>query len=175
MLVTIAVMGRDSQDVTLNDGATLLEALQFAQIDPDTINDARRGGQSITLSTTLANGDTVLVYTGGSKKMSGGNEDAATTAPHKGFVLATFDVIHEGETPRSGNGVPVEGTKVLDVALWYAKSKGIGLASLKAVLVDGVEKAYADTAVDGKYTLVLKKNEACHNDCVAEFDDDEDW
>lgn len=171
MIVTIAIMGKDASDVTLSEGATLFEALQLANVDPGTVIDAKRMGQVIVLSTQLSDGDEVMVFTGTSKKMDGGSEDVV---PHKGYVKANFDVIYEGETAKSENGVPVEGTKVLDIALWYAKSKGINLTALKSVLVDGVETPFTADAVDGRYTLVLKRSCQSSHDCDDEFDE-EDW
>lgn len=192
MLVTIVVMSKDLTEVSLDEGATLMEALVKASITPESVNDAKRNGVSLSLSSELRDGDSILVFTGSSKKITGGldcgsgwsvtcnSQNCLSTqgcfgancsdgTQHPGFVVATFNTITEGETPRKGGGIPVEGTKVLDIAMIHAKAKNIPLMSLSKVLVNWEEKKFTDYATDGEYTLVLKRNDVDYG-----YDDDDD-
>lgn len=58
IIVKVAVVGSRTEEVTLNDGAKVSEALQIAGKSADNL-DIRIDGNAATTNTTLKNGDII--------------------------------------------------------------------------------------------------------------------
>jgi sulfur carrier protein ThiS len=71
MRINIAILNQNLRTVEVAEGATVLQALQAAELDANRVSEIKRNATVISQGTVLNDGDTILVVQG---KIQGGND-----------------------------------------------------------------------------------------------------
>ena len=166
--VSIAKLGNPIQEVEVSDVATVMEALKAASYNLDSVLSVKRNGTSVSMDTSLSDGDVLLVS---QDKIKGGVEDEVAPEATWTAIKVSFDVIVEGETS-SNQLLFMDNQSAFEVIKTVLHGKGISMNHFKELrTVEGVKLGLDTKLVDGtKYVIVLEKPN--HRDEEDEGDDD---
>lgn len=168
MIVSIAKLGSSIQDVTVNEWATVMDALRTAGYSLDAVLSVKRNGQVVSMDTALTDGDVLMVS---QDKVKGGSDDEPT---EEKMIRLGFTVEKEVKSQSSNNGqMAFLNTQTpFEVIKTVLNSKGISMNYFKRLEdVNGNNVWLGTQLQDGwQYKIIVWDIE---ND--SEEEENEDW
>lgn len=152
--VSIAKLGNPIQEVSVAEGANVMDALRLAGYNLDAVLSVKRNGSLVAMDTSLSNGDVLLVS---QDKIKGGSENVAEAQSEGNPIKLTFDVT----TDNKPTGVAMlfyDNMSAFEIVKTVLHNKGVSMNYFKELREGGTKLGLDTKLVDGgNYTIVLEK------------------
>ena len=125
--VSIAKLGTSIQTVDVAINSTVMTALRKAGYNLDEVQSIKRNGTVVTMDTTLAHEDTILVSIG---KIKGGNEGDDTEG---NVIKLAFSIEKENQITPNGMLAFLDTQSTFSIIQQVMNSRGVSMNSFKEI------------------------------------------
>jgi len=165
MKVFIAKLGTSIQEVEVETGALVLDALKAAGFSLDSVLAVKRSGVSVDMDAALNADDTLLVS---QEKIKGGNEVDVEVVADDAIIKIKLDVVYEDSAKANGFVPYLQSQKTFDIVRDHLNRAGYSMNDFKAIQDEtGTDVGIGAKLEDGKtYKIILANRDE------EEYDED---
>lgn len=166
--VSIARLGTSINEVEIPTGSTVMNALRKAGYDLDWVVSIKRNWSVVTLDTTLANEDVLLVSM---DKIKGGSDEATATEPQP--LRVSFTIEKENQVQPNNMIMFLDNMSTFEIVKEVMHSRGVSLNNFKEIKdSEGNVVTFADKLCDGcSYKIIIVDEPTTNDDDESNEDD----